>query len=428
MPSSTSSESPREKSKSDGRKVKSKKQNSKKHKSGEKQKHKREKCPDFPLCTTTPVNSGTIPIFGTTTTLRVPLSLSLLAAGTGIIVSGTCAAPVVSVALSTTVAITFTCAAGVCTATVTTPGALTPLTDILTFAGVPIIGAAVGTISSSAPVTAGVSVRSAGCNTAVVSGTLAETISFTGTADPISATELAPLVAAILAFLTGATSSISCCLATILAAVGFLPAAVLTLITTLFPTLAAAGSTVGELIALVVAALTPSLAAQIAALLDTAAISVPVTLAVPAFPFSLTLTDPALGRVKKCDQLCATASATFVSAAGVAFTPPVTVFTVTPSACCLDVALAPFTVDALADLGLTTPIPAVFCASLIPGSPPCMSCIPLSAAIVKTDNVTACINHGAACFCPTSTANVASGASSFPSFPTFQSGGCSTCF
>lgn len=410
-----------------------------------KKSHKK-KCKDeFPICTTAAVTTNPITVFGATTAaVTIPLTLQFTGAGgVTLIVSGTCDAPVVTLFIPSLAGLagaitSFTCVGGLCTTTTSVIGTpfvfTTPIVTSITLAGVPIIGAIPDTISVGGVTVTNVNVQSAFNGTAIVTGTLAQTVSFIGVGAPVDA---ATLAASLLTLIVP-----TCCAGTTVAT-AFAPnaAAVEAALTALLGVPILGTTSIAALFGI---AFTAPLTATLTTFFALAEATIPVTLPIASttFPFTLTVSDPALCKLSKCEQLCATASAIFASVNGVSLATasiPAT-FTITQTFNCLaTLGTLPATVpldltDILADLGLSAPtIPSIFCADL-PGS---AVCIPVFPAFTITDNVTVCINHGDACCginsLPGSASTFASpliNASASPFFNQFSSarrGCCKTC-
>lgn len=349
------------------------------------------KCSGFPVCETFPATSPVIPIFGAaTTTLSASIPLSFSTSVSGVAITGSCGTPVVVLLLGP-IALTL------CSLDETAIAAVNPLVSTLRVSGVPIIGAAPGSITSSGPVTSGVFARLVDCGSLFASGTLSQDITFTGVAAPIPAAALSPLVTTLTDEIVALTAG---CAATL---VTTLSAELQALIPLLFPGVTI--TTIGQLVAAVIADVTPEIIAFFQELLAAAATAVPVTLAVTPFGFSATISDPALRKVKSCEPLCAEATATFERTDNSPLTViGTTSFTFSSTLSCLDLATEiPVTVATiLAAIGQTTSLPSVFCATLVEGG----ACIPVTPAVAKTDQVTLCVDHGEACICKAKALNV----------------------
>lgn len=421
--------------------------------SKKKSEHKKKVESDFPLNTTTCVTSPTIPIFGSSTTsVTVPFPTSFCSTTPEVVavVSGTCGGPLVFgfaitgpssavTGTAATVVFTVTCVDGVATAAFPAflPAPISPAPTI-TISGLPIIGAAPGSVSSNDPVATQVCVRSEKCS-ALISGLINETITFCGVVGNLSDAALAALAAALLEALFAPLLTGPCGAAT-LAALG-IPAGVGTPIPTIFPGITAA-SPLSALVAAILATLEPDLIARLrAALVGSSPL---ITQTVPPFPFAVAVSDPAIEKVEKCDKLCADVCVSFAKAVGAPL--PVsslpTSFTISVTSSCSSIiptgtplTFAITTADLLGGIspslvGATT-LPSVICANTG------VSCVPASPAVIKTDKLNIIVNHGKACECPPDSATsvnlLSSGTHSplsfFPGSTFFpgSSSRCSTC-
>jgi hypothetical protein len=391
---------------------------------------KKKKCPEFPLTTTALVQSPVVPIFGSTTTsVTVPLTTTITSTtlpATTVTIGGTCDDPTYTLTLGAvnaagviiTATFTISCNAGFIVFGVPPATPPTPITPapLLTFSGLPIVGAIPGSFTSCPdPTVDNVIIKSNECK-ALLLGRISQLLSFSGVAATLSAATLLDIATLLLTDLFAPLAACAGAGATLdvillaLTGTGTIGAALSTQIGLVLTALgiSAIATTSAFLTNTLIPALAPALAAQLATSLSASSV-VPTVITVPPFPFSLILSDPSIGSIDPCeDALCAEVKAKFISATGSALTPVPTTSTFTlalSSTCSLIPGNTKFA-PALTPINVINSTFPSIPTSTLPITLPSLLISPtlggtiVTPAVIITDNLLVLIDHGDACFCP----------------------------
>jgi hypothetical protein len=379
-----------------------------------KKEHKREKCPEptpapVAKCTVVAISqqidSPVIPLFASelvTVSGTVDLTATSLAPLLGISIGGTADAPILFITLDVAgivTTISLSSVAGVPTASLVVGPLPATLTSTISFSGVPILGAEVGTLSSTQPelVPGFTSVQPLPeqPGVSVVTGVLRQSISYNAIVAAIPATTLSlaltALLSALLSDLLGD--------ATLVTAIPGLDPATTTALTILLAVLnLPPTATVSQLTTSLITVALPDLTLALQNSLAISGSSVPISQDVSPFGFQLPIASPFGTDLSssKCHKRCIVptiilANAAFVRSRGAPLDAPLT-FPITATSSTVvgaTITLPPLTLAGITgasvipagDTAGTGALPSVFCAPTLSG------CIPVNPAIILTDQV-----------------------------------------